>query len=113
MESMHIQFGIDEVYIHEGFGLNLLNKLQQRAVLCLDADDILVQKYAAQEMILIFHKRIPNNSQIYNFLKTLYQHPNRQSFIKANTLLNEEELFAAIKTKKFALVTRQVLSKEC
>ena len=57
-------------------------------------------------MILIFYKRMPSPSVIYRFLEALAKHPDRANFIKSNTLINEEELFAAIKEKKFALVTK-------
>ena len=53
------KFGIDEIYIHEGFTYSLLEKLHQRAVFSLDAEDNIVQKYASHDMILIFHKRAP------------------------------------------------------
>lgn len=108
----HTQFGIDEVYIHEGFALNLLEKLQQRAALSLDAEDNIVLNHASHDMILIFYKRVPSQYLIYKFLKFLDQHDDKENFIKSNTLLNEEELFSAIKSKNFVLVTPKILPKE-
>lgn len=106
------KFGIDEIYIHEGFTYSLLEKLHQRAVFSLDAEDNSVQKYASHDMILIFHNRTPNQSLICRFLKFLDQDENRENFIKSNTLINEEELFSAIKSKNFVLVTHRALVKE-
>src|ERR1700719_3015798 len=108
----HAKFGIDEIYIHEGFTHGLLEKLHHRALFSLDAEDNIVQKYASHDMILIFHKRVPNQSLIYRFLKFLDQDVGKESFIKSNTLLNEEELFSTIKSKKFVLVTHRILLKE-
>ena len=108
----HVQFGIDEIYIHKGLALNLLNKLQQRAVLSLDSEDTIVQNNVSQDMILIFHKRVPSKNLIYRFLGFLNKYAEKEHYIKSNTLLNEEELFEAIKSKKFVLVTHKTLSKE-
>jgi len=99
------KFGIDEIYIHEGLNDNLLQKLHQRAVLSLDAEDSIVQKYVSYDMVLIFHKITPTSGLIYRFLKFLDQDKNRENFIKSNTLINEGELFPAIKSKNFVLVT--------
>jgi hypothetical protein len=109
---IHAKFGIDEVYIHQGLSYNLLEKLYQRAVLTLDAEDPIIQKYASHDMVLIFHKLAPEHSLIYRFLKSIDQHENREHYIKSNTLINEEELFSAIKSKKFILVTHRTLVKE-
>lgn len=106
------KFGFDEIYIHEGFTLGLLEQLQQRALFSLDAEDTIVQKYAAHDMILIFHTRTPNRSLIYRFLEFLNQDKEKENFIQSNTLFNEEELFQAIKSKKFVLVTHRILLKE-
>jgi hypothetical protein len=108
----HAKFGIDEIYIHEGFTDYLLEKLHQRAVLSLDAEDNIVQKYASNDMILVFHKQAPTESLIYRFLKFLDQYIDRENFIKSHTLLNEEELFSTIKSKNFVLVTHRILLKE-
>jgi hypothetical protein len=108
----HAQFGIDEIYIHEGFNYSLLEKLHQRAVFSLDAEDNIVQKYASHDMILIFHKQVPSQSLIYRFLKFFDQNVDKENFIKSNTLLNEEELFSTIKSKKFVLVTHRILLKK-
>ena len=109
---VHAKFGIDEIYIHQGFPYSLLEKLHQRAVFSLDAEDNIVQKYASHDIVLIFHKLVPNQSLIYRFLKFLNQDVNKENFIKSNTLMNEEELFSAIKSKKFVLVTHRILVKE-
>lgn len=106
------KFGIDEIYIHEGLACSLLEKLHQRAVFSLDAEDDIIQKYATHDMILIFYKQVPNPSSIYRFLKFLDLDVNKEDFIKSNTLVNDEELFSAIKSKKFILVTRRTLVKE-
>ena len=110
----HAKFGIDEIYFHKGFSYSLLEKLHQRAAFSLDAEDNIVQKYASHDMILIFYNRIPSNhnSLIYQFLKFLNQNVDKDTFIKSNTLLNEEELFLTIKSKKFVLVTHRYLVKE-
>lgn len=108
----HAKFGIDEIYIHEGFASNLLEKLHQRAVFCLDAEDSIVQKYVSHDMILVFNKQVPSPSLIYRFLKFLDQDAGKKSFIESNTLLNEEELFPTIKLKKFVLITHRILLKQ-
>lgn len=108
----HAKFGIDEIYFHEGFPYSLLEKLHRRAEFSLDAGDNIVQKYASHDMILIFHNRIPNPSLIYRFLQFLSHYNDKENFIESNTLLNEEELFSAIKSKKFVLVTHRNLVKE-
>ena len=105
------KFGIDEIYIHEGFTYSLLEKLYQRAVFSLDAEDNIVQKYVSLDIVLIFRKA-PTPSLIYRFLKFLDQDKNRENFIKSNTLINEEDLFSAIKSKNFVLVTHRNLVKE-
>lgn len=106
------KFGIDEIYFHSALSDLLLEKLYQRAAICLDAEDDLIQKYVAHDMILIFQRQSPNQSLIYRFIKTLAQDPHRDNFIKDNTLLNEEELFSAIKSKRFVLITYRTLVKE-
>lgn len=108
----HAKFGIDEIYFHEGFPYSLLEKLYQRAIFSLDAEDNVIQKFALHDMILIFHNQVPNHSLIYRFLKFLDQDVDKESFIKSNTLLNEEELFLAVKSKKFVLITHKILVKE-
>lgn len=108
----HVKFGIDEVYIHEGFPYNLLEKLHQRAILSLDAEDDIVLKHASHDMILIFHNRVPNQNLIYRFLEFFDKNVDKANYIKSNTLINEEELFMAIKSKKFILVTHRILLKE-
>jgi hypothetical protein len=108
----YAKFGIDEVYIHEELTSSLLEKLDQRAAFSLDAENNIVQKHVSYNMILIFHNQIANQSLIYRFLKFLDQDPNKENFIKSNTLLNEDELFSAIKSKKFVLVTHRTLLKK-
>lgn len=108
----HAKFGIDEIYIHEGLSNQLLEKLYQRAVFCLDAEDPIIQKYVSHDMVLIFHNLNPTQSLTYRFLKFLDQDKNREYFIKSNTLINEEELFSAVKSKNFVLVTHRNLVKK-
>ena len=108
----HEKFGIDEVYIHEGFAYDLLEKLQRRAISSLDAEDTIVLKHASHDMILIFHKRVPSQSLIYRFLQFFDRHPDKENFIKSNTLLNEEELLLTIQSKKFVLITHRTLPKD-
>lgn len=105
------KYGIDEIYIHEGLEYSLLEKLHQRAIFSLDAEDNIIRKFASHDMILIFHKQVPSQSIIYQFLKFLDKDPGKESFIKSNTLINEDELFLAIKSKKFVLVTHRKLLK--
>ncbi len=108
----HAKFGIDEVYFHEGFTYGMLGKLHQRAVFSLDADDNIVRKYVSHDMILIFHNRAPSQHLIYRFLEFFDRNINKDDFIKSNTLLNEDDLFSALKSKKFVLVTHRTLVKE-
>lgn len=111
----HAKFGIDEIYIHEGFPNSWLEKIHQRAAFCLDAENNIVQKLVTHDMILIFYKQVPTASKIYQFLKFLDQDVNKKSFIKSNTLCNEEEMeevFSAIKSKKYVLVTHRMLLKD-
>ena len=108
----HAKFGIDEIYIHEGLSYSLLEKLHQRAVFSLDAEDPIIQKYVSHDIVLIFHNLSPTPSLVYRFLKFLHQDKNKENFIKSNTLINEEEFFSAIKSKNFVLVTQRNLVKE-
>lgn len=108
----HAKFGIDEVYIHEGLSINLLEKLYQRAVFSLDADDPIIRKHATHDMVLIFHKLVPQPGLIYRYLKFIDQDKNKENYIKSNILINEEELFSAIKLKKFILITNRTLMKD-
>lgn len=108
----HAKFGIDEIYIHEGLSYSLLEKLYQRAMFSLDAEDPIIQKYVSHDIVLIFRNPTPTQSLIYHFVKFLDQDKNRENFIKSNTLINEEELFSAIKSKNFVLVTYRNLVKE-
>ncbi len=106
------KFGINEIYFLEGFTDILLEKLYQRAVFSLDAEDNIVKKYASHDMILVFYKQIPTQSLIYQFLKFLNQDIDKEIFIRSNTLLNDDELFSSIKAKKFVLITHRILLKE-
>ena len=108
----HTQFGIDEIYIHNGLDFNLLRKLHQRAEMTLDSTDSVIYRYAPKDMVLIFHKRVTTPSYIYKFLKFLDQSPVREKYLDAHTLLNESELFEAIKSKTFALITNNDVSTE-
>lgn len=103
------RFGIEEIYFHENLQYDLLEKLYQRAQLCLDAQDPVIQKSVTHDMILIFRNLEPSPSIIYRFLKHLNQDKNRDHFIELNTLINEEDLFSAVKTKTFVLVTHRHL----
>ena len=105
------KFGIDEIYIHEGLSYSLLEKLYQRAVFSIDSEDRIASRYVSHDMVLIFYKQIPSQSVIYSFLKSLDRDSNKKDFIQSNTLINEEELFLAIKSKKYVLVTHRVLVK--
>jgi len=106
------KFGIDEIYIHKGLSHSLLEKLHQRAAFSLDAENNVIQKHVSHDMILIFYNRISSQSLICQFLKFLDLDKDKDSFIKSNTLINEEELFSAIKSKKFVLITPKTLEKE-
>ncbi|MFA6915020.1 MAG: hypothetical protein WC222_01360 [Parachlamydiales bacterium] len=108
----HAKFGIDEIYVHDGFTYDLLEKLHQRSVYCLDAEDKIVQKYTSHDMVLVFNNRVPSQSLIYRFLEALDKDVAKDIFIKSNTLLNEEELFPTIRSKQFVLVTHRILLKE-
>lgn len=108
--DMHSKFGIDEIYIHQGFTLELLEKLYRRAILTLDAEDSIVLKYASHDMILIFHNRALNQNLIYRFLKFLDQSTDKEDYITSNTLLNEEELYSTVKSKTFVLITPRILN---
>jgi len=111
-DDPHTKFGIDEVYIHKNFELNLLDKLQQRATLSFDPEEVVVKNNVSHDMILIFHKRVPSKSMIYRFLEFLNQYSDKEDYIKSNALDNEDELFEAIKVKKFFLISHRILSKE-
>lgn len=106
------KFGIDEIYIHEGLTGVLLEKLAQRAVFSVDGENPVVKKCVTHDMVLIFHHRVPSQSVIYRFLEFLSKDVNKESFIESNTLVNEEELFLAIKSKKFVLITNRILLKD-
>ncbi len=108
----HAKFGIDEIYIHEGFTHSLLEQLQRRAVFSLDAEDTIVQKYASHDMILIFRNQVPSQSLIYRFLKFINHDEDKENFIKSNTLDDVEDLFSTMKSKKFVLITHRILLKE-
>jgi hypothetical protein len=106
------KFGIDEIYIIKDLSPNLLEKLYQRATLSLDAEDPIVLRHVSHDMVLIFYKRVPSQSFIYRFLQFVDQLKEKDDFIKSNTLINEEELFSAIKLKNYVLVTHRILVKE-
>ena len=112
MSYIHAKFGLDEIYFHEGFTTNLLEKLHTRAAFSLDAEDNVVQKYATHDMVLISYNQTINASLIYRFLKFLSQDASKEIFIESNTLINEEELFSSIKSKKFVLVSCKIILKD-
>lgn len=109
-ENIYTSLGIDEVYLHEALDLHLLKKLQQRAEITLDSTDNIVLKYVTHDIILICHHHTPNQTLIYRFLKLLHQNPKKEEFLKSHTLLNEDEVFEAIKSKTFVLVTPRDIS---
>ncbi len=104
------KFDIAEVFIHEGFTQNLLEKLYQRAVFSLDGEDNVIHKYATHDIILIFNNQLPSPSRIYQFLKFLDQYVKKNSFIQ-NNLCEEKELFPSILLKNFILLTPKILLK--
>ena len=106
------KFGISEIYFHKGFTSHLLEKLFRQSEYSLDGEDNIALKYASHDILFIFNKQVQSSSIIYRFLKTLAQDKNRDNFIESNTLINEGELFAAIKSKTFVLVTPQVIVKD-
>lgn len=106
------KFGISEIYFHKGFTSTLLEKLFRQSEYTLDGEDNIALKYASHDIIFIFHKQIQSSSIIYRFLKALDLDKNKGDFIESNTLINEKELFDAIKSKSFVLVTPRVLVKE-
>jgi hypothetical protein len=111
MSSDHLAYGIDEVYLHKSLDLSLLEKLQQRASLTLDGSSSLIRKYAAYDMVLISY-RPPNRDMIIKFLKHLSQSPHKEQYYESNVLLNPDDLFDAVKTRSFTLVTGSVISEE-
>lgn len=106
------KFGIDEVYIHDGLAIDLLNKLYQRAEFTLDGDDNIIKTHVGYDMVLVFNKQVPSDSMIRRFVKLVDQDPQKAEFLRSNTLLNVDELFSAIKSKTFVLVTHRTLVKE-
>lgn len=109
---MHTKFGIDEIYFLMTCTDNLLEKLHQRAFLSLDGEDKIVSRYLSHTLILISHKGLPKPTLLYRFIEHLNKDISKENYIKENTLLNEEELFSAIKSKKFVLMTHKNISKE-
>lgn len=106
------KFGISEIYFHKEFTSTLLEKLFRQSEYTLDGEDNIALKYATNDIVFIFHHQVQSSSIIYRFLKALDLDKNRESFIESNTLLNENELLAALKSKSFVLVTHRVLVKE-
>jgi hypothetical protein len=84
-----------------------LKKLQQRAAVTLDSTDAIAAKHCVNDMILMYDRSQVNQRMIYGFLKFLSQMANKNEFVTSHTLLNDEELFDAIKSKTFALVTHR------
>lgn len=105
MTLAQAKFGIDELYIHAGFSRDLLDKLHQRAAYSLDGDDAVISKYASHDMVLIFYKAVPAPGMLYRFLKFVDQDPKREDFIESNLLIDDEELYPAIKLKTYVLIT--------
>ncbi len=107
----HTRYGIDEIYLHDGLELNQLQKLHQRAELTLDGTDNVISKNVECDMILIFYKKLPSASSIYRFLEYLKANPAKNlDFKKLHLLINADELFEAIKVKKFVLLTKHRIS---
>lgn len=112
-QDAHVAYGIDEVYLQNPFDLNLLKKLQRRAEITLDGSDPVVLKNVKYDLILVFHKKVQTRNMIYKYLKFLQDNPAKDAdFYKSHLLLNEDELFEAIKLKKFVLVTLTDLTTE-
>ncbi|MEC7839761.1 MAG: hypothetical protein VX777_06960 [Chlamydiota bacterium] len=110
-QDAHVQFGIDEVYIIEGIDLSILNKLQLRAEETLDSNDTIVKNNALYDMIFIFHKRVASASALYRFLEFLKKNPSKEKdFKKFYELINPEEIFEAVKSKKYVLISSRDLS---
>ncbi len=111
---MHLleKYGISEIYFHPNLDINLLEKLFRQSEFTVDGEDNIVQKYVSHDILFIFHHQVQSEPIIRRFLKALYEDKNRDHFIKDNTLLNENELFAAIKSKSYVLVTHRTLVKE-
>lgn len=101
---MLAKFGIDEIYIAT-LSPDLLHKLHNRAMFSLDGNDVVIQKLVKNDIILIYNKQRPTASLVYRFLEHLDRDPGKDVFIKENTLIDQEELYEAIKTKKYVLVT--------
>ncbi len=106
------KFGIDEIYLHETLSYDLLQKLHQRSLFSIDIESKTVEKYAPCDMVLIFYKQTPSQSLIYRFLKFLDQYKQKEAFINSNSLETEDELFSAVKSKKYVLITPKELIKE-
>ncbi len=110
-KEAHAQFGIDDVYIIDGLDASVMKKLQQRAELTLDSTNTIIKNNVSYDMIFIFNKRVVNTSLIYRFLEFLRKNPSKERDFKTlYKLINQEELFEYIKTKKYVLVTLRDLS---
>jgi len=109
---MHTKFGIDEIYFLMTCTDSLLEKLYQRAFLSLDGEDKIVSRHLSHTIILISRKELPKQTLLYRFIEHLDKDVFKENYIKENTLLNEEELFSAIKSKKFILMTHKNISKK-
>lgn len=110
-QEAHTQFGIDEVYIITGIDEPVIKKLQQRSELTLDSTDNIIKNNAAYDMIFIFYKRVANKSLLYRFLEFLKKNPDKEKdFKNLYELINPEEIFETIKTKKYVLVSTRDLS---
>lgn len=105
------KFGIDEIYFLKSLPYDLLEKLHRWASLSLDAENPIILKHVSQDMVLIFHKQIPSQSLIYRFVEQLDKDKSKQEFIQSNTLINQDELLAAIKSQKYVLITPKTLIK--
>lgn len=107
-QEVHLQFGIDEVYVINGLSTSTLDKLRQRAELTLDATDTIVKNNVSCDMILLFHKKRINRSLIYRFLEHLKKNPSKEAdFKNLYTLNNPDELFEHMKSRNYVLVCQK------
>lgn len=97
---LHEAYGIDEIYFHPHLDSSLLKKLELRAQFTID-------RLGPADIILIYYKKSPDPFSIKRFIKLVQ---NDREYIESNTLLNEEELFEAIKSKNYVLITSRDLS---
>lgn len=108
---LQMKFGINELYIYEEFEPSILDKLCQRAALTLDGEDNVIKNHLSNDMILVFNKKTPSCSVIYQFLKYLDTYSKKADFIESNALSRDEakEIFTVMKSKQYVLLTKKKL----